>query len=43
MMVADNERLQVLRQNARQKAVDKFAYPVVAEQYQKVYKRILGK
>jgi len=42
-ILADKERLQVLRHNARQKAVATFAYPIVASQYQKVYERVLGK
>ena len=42
-VLADKERLQVLRHNVRQKAVETFAYPIVASQYQKVYERVLGK
>ena len=40
-VLADKERLQTLRRNARQKAVEKFAYPIVAGQYRTVYERVL--
>ena len=40
-VLADKERLQMLRRNAYQKAVEKFAYPVVAGQYSKVYEQAL--
>jgi glycosyltransferase involved in cell wall biosynthesis len=33
---------QSLRDNARQRAVERFAYPVVAEQYRRVYEGVLA-
>lgn len=40
-VLADNVRLEKLGHNARQRAVEKFAYPVVAAQYRQVYEDII--
>ena len=41
-VLEDNERLTKLGRNARRKAEERFAYPVVADQYQKIYEQALN-
>jgi glycosyltransferase involved in cell wall biosynthesis len=40
-VLSDSQRLSVMRANSRKRAMNLFAYPVVAEQYRQVYNRVL--
>jgi len=41
-VLAEKERLKELGRNARRKAEEKFAYPVVAGEYKGVYERVMS-